>query len=100
MNTKSEKLSSIANRSLPSFHCGFIALTPTSDKSWSVPVRAKPCETQSFTQSLIAEVVSNFAIYPVEVTPPNTWQVFKNALGILAAGGAACNMSAARSAVW
>ena len=31
----------------------FTALTPTSYKSWSVPVRAKPCETQSLTQSLV-----------------------------------------------
>ena len=41
-----------AKRSLPSFHFGFIALTPASYKSWSVSVRAKPCETQSLTQSL------------------------------------------------
>ena len=41
-----------AKRSLPSFHFGFIALTLTSYKSWSVSVRAKPCETQSLTQSL------------------------------------------------
>ena len=68
MNTKSEKLSSIANRSLPSFHCGFIALTPTSDKSWSVPVRAKPCENQSFTETLIAESFSDFFIYNITLT--------------------------------
>ena len=38
---KSEKISSLTNRSLPSFCFGFIALTSNSDKSWSFPVRAK-----------------------------------------------------------
>ncbi len=38
---KSEKISSLTNRSLPSFCFGFIALTSNSDKSWSFPARAK-----------------------------------------------------------
>ncbi len=41
MKTKSEKISSLTNRSLPSFCFGFIALTSNSDKSWSFPARAK-----------------------------------------------------------
>ena len=57
---KSETLTATARRSLPSFHFGFIALTPCSYKSWSLPVRAKPCENQSFTQSLVAVKVSDF----------------------------------------
>ena len=35
-----------------------------------------------------------------KLSTQNTCQVFKNALGILAARGASCNMSATRSAVW
>ena len=38
---KSKTPSATANRSLPSFCFGFIALTPNSDKSWSFPARAK-----------------------------------------------------------
>ena len=38
---KSEKISSLTNRSLPSFCFGFIALTSNSYKSWSFPARAK-----------------------------------------------------------
>ena len=39
--TKSEKLSSLARRSLPSFCFGFIALALNSYKSWSFPTRTK-----------------------------------------------------------
>ena len=60
---KSRNPSTTASRSLPSFHCGFIALTPTFDKSWSVPVRAKPCETQSLTESLVAEGFLDFYLH-------------------------------------
>ena len=65
---KSRNPSTTASRSLPSFHCGFIALTPTSDKSWSVPVRAKPCETQSLTESLILTGFFVFSIYSMKNT--------------------------------
>ena len=39
--TESKNPSVTANRSLPSFCFGFIALTSNSDKSWSFPARAK-----------------------------------------------------------
>ena len=52
-----------ASRALPSFHGGFIALTSTSYKSWSVPVRAKPCENRSFAKSLILTGFFVFSIY-------------------------------------
>ena len=39
--TKSKNPSATASRSFPSLCIGFIALTPTFYRSWSVPVRAK-----------------------------------------------------------
>ena len=59
---KSEKISSLTRRSLPSFHFGFIALVPTPEKE-VVPTRAKPRKTRSFTQSFVEEIFSDFAIY-------------------------------------
>ena len=50
---------------LPSFHCGFIALTSNSYKSWSFPVRAKPCETQLLTETLALTGFFVFVIYIV-----------------------------------
>ncbi len=44
------------------------ALTPTSYKSWSVPVRAKPCETQSLTESLSLTGFFVFSIYSIKVS--------------------------------
>ena len=57
-----------ANRSLPSFHFGFIALTPTSDKSWSVPIRARPCENQLLTESLFLTGFFVFSIYVTKIS--------------------------------
>ncbi len=53
MKIKSEKVSSLTRRSLPSFCFGFIALTSNSDKSWSFPVRAKLAKlSRSLNRSL------------------------------------------------
>ncbi|MBS5191010.1 MAG: hypothetical protein KHY81_06050, partial [Lachnospiraceae bacterium] len=40
----------------------------TSYKSWSVPVRAKPCETQSLTESLSLTGFFVFFIYGIKVS--------------------------------
>ena len=63
VNRENKESCQEARHSLPSFHCGFIVLTPTSCKSWSVPVRAKPCETQSFTQPLVEINFFDFSFY-------------------------------------
>ena len=66
VNRENEESCQKARRSLPSFHCSFIALTPTSYKSWSVHVRAKPCENQSLTESLFLTGFFVFSIYAVK----------------------------------
>ena len=63
---KSEKISSLTNRSLPSFCFGFIALTSNSDKSWSFPVRAKLAKlSRSLNRSL--RKFSLIFIYVIEI---------------------------------
>ena len=63
-----EKFISLTRRSLPSFHGGFIALVLDSYKSWSSPTRAKPCETQSLTESLSLTGFFVFSIYSIKVS--------------------------------
>ena len=86
-------------------HC--LHFTAVSSRSLPPPIKAGRFP---FTQNLVKlsrslnrllrkkSPISPFTLW--KLTTQNTWQVFKNAPGILAARGAACNMSAARSAVW
>ena len=52
-----------------------IALTLSSYKSWSLPVRAKPCENQSFTKSLIEKLFSDFIIYTMSCACNTTYVI-------------------------
>ena len=66
--TKSENLSSNAKRSLPSLRKVSSRSLPLSYRGWSAPVRAKPCETQSLTESLSLTGFFVFSIYSIKVS--------------------------------